>query len=65
MNHIFEPRSTGTIGNDPNTAHGTTDPPPNLPTSLVNENAQIGVDNSREDLDEINVVADDVNADNQ
>ena len=44
MNHIFEPRSTGTIGNDPSTAHGTTDPPPNLPTSLVNENAQIGVE---------------------
>ena len=44
MNHIFEPRSTGTTGNDPSTAHGTSNPPPNLPTSLVNENAQIGVE---------------------
>ena len=44
MNDIFEPRSTGTTGNDPSTAHGTSNPPPNLPTSLVNENAQIGVE---------------------
>ena len=74
MNHIFEPRltgTTGTTGNGLSTASRTRTGPStanshsNLPTSLVNENAQIGVDNSREDLDEINVVADDVNADNQ
>ena len=58
MNHIFEPRSTGTTGNGPSSRNGTTTAlPPLLPTSLVNENAQIGVDNSREDLNEIRVDA--------
>ena len=58
MNHIFEPRSTGTTGNGPSSRNGTTTAlPPSLPTSLVNENAQIGVDNSREDLNEIRVDA--------
>ena len=59
MNHIFEPRSTGTTGtagNGPRSNNGTTTAaPPSLPTSLVNENAQIGVDHSN--LDEIRVVA--------
>ena len=54
MNKIFEPRTTGTTGNGPSSRNGTTDPAPTLPTSMVNENAQIGVDNS--DLDEIQVV---------
>ena len=55
MDHIFEPRSTGTAGNGPRSNNGTTTAaPPSLPTSLVNENAQIGVDNS--DLNDIRIV---------
>ena len=58
LNQIFEPRSTGTsgtTGNGPSTAHSTADSYPNLPTSLVNEHAQIGIEFN---LDEIKVVID-------
>ena len=58
LNQIFEPRSTGTTGttgNGPSTAHSTADSYPNLPTSLVNEHAQIGIESN---LDEIKVVND-------
>ena len=61
MDHIFEPRSTGTPGTAGTAGNGprsnnrtTTPPPPSLPTSIVNEHAQIGVDSN---LDEIRVVA--------
>ena len=48
-------------GNRPSTgATGTTDPSPTLPTSLVNENAQIGVNDSN--LDDINLADADVHA---
>ena len=66
MNHIFEPRltgTTGTTGNGLSTASRTRTGPStanshsNLPTSLVNEHAQINAVESN--LDEINIVADD------